>query len=137
MAGHAQLQFVMTECLKTQIRLTGAQILQLVFRWLILFYFYGMMEMSVNVTGEEKHMARSGLEPRTSRIPCEHSDHRASEPHGRPVTISLCLTRFVPESARDHAGTDPHWRTNVTGEKNAHGPTGTRKQDLSHAVRAL
>ena len=34
----------------------------------------------------KKHMARPGLEPRTSRIPCEHSNHWATEPHGRPVT---------------------------------------------------
>ena len=27
-----------------------------------------------NVTGEKKHMIWPGLEPRTSRIPCEHSD---------------------------------------------------------------
>ena len=25
--------------------------------------------------GRKKHMAQPGLEPRTSRIPCEHSDH--------------------------------------------------------------
>ena len=95
-------------------------------------------------------MARPGFEPRTSRIPCEHSDHWATEPHGRPVTISPCLIRFVPESARNHAGTDEsvslllaaRARThteppNVTGEEKAHGPTGIRTQDLSHTVRAL
>ena len=82
--------------------------------------------------------------------PCEHPDHRATEPHGRPATISPCLIRFVPESARNHAGTDEtiplplaaQARThteppNVTGEEKAHGPTGTRTQDLSHTVRAL
>ena len=45
-------------------------------------------------------MAQPGLEPRTSHILCEHSDHWANEPHGWPVTISPCLIRFVPESAR-------------------------------------
>ena len=35
----------------------------------------------------KKRIARPGLEPRTSRIPCELSDHWASEPHGRPVTF--------------------------------------------------
>ena len=45
-------------------------------------------------------------EPRTSRTPCEHSDHWATEPHGRPATMSPCLIRFVPESARNHAGTE-------------------------------
>ena len=86
----------------------------------------------------------TGLEPRTSRIPCEHSDHWATEPHGRPVTISPCLIRFVPESTRNHAGTDetvpstdPRWPSNVTGEEKAHGATGTWTQDLSHTVRAL
>ena len=44
--------------------------------------------------GRKKHMARPGLEPRTSRIPCEHSDHWATEPHGRSVTISPCLIRY-------------------------------------------
>ena len=39
--------------------------------------------------GRKKHMARPGLEPRTSRIPCEHSDHWATEPHGRPVTYGI------------------------------------------------
>ena len=100
--------------------------------------------------GRKKQMARQGLEHRTSRIPCEHSDHWATKPHGRPVTISPCLIRFVPESARNHAGTDEtvplllaaRARThteppNVTEEEKAHGPTGTRTQDLSHTVRAL
>ena len=54
--------------------------------------------------GRKKHMARPGLEPRTSLIPCEHSGHWATEPQSRPVTISPCLIRFVPESARNHAG---------------------------------
>ena len=100
--------------------------------------------------GRINHMARPGLEPRTSRIPCEHSDHWATEPHGLPVTISPCLIRFVPQSARNHAGTNEtvplllaararaHTEPpNVTGEEKAHGPTGTRTQDLSHTVRAL
>ena len=76
--------------------------------------------------------------------------NRATKPLGRPATISPCLNRFVPESARNHAGTDEtvplllaaRARThteppNVTGEEKAHGPTGTRTQDLSHTVRAL
>ena len=74
----------------------------------------------------------------------------ATEPHGRPATISPCLNRFVPESARNRAGTDETvplllvaraWThtepPNVTGEKKAHGPTGTRTQDLSQTVRYL
>ena len=32
--------------------------------------------------------------------------NRATKPLGRPATISPCLNRFVPESARNHAGTD-------------------------------
>ena len=95
--------------------------------------------------------ARPALEPRTSRRPCEHSDHYGNVLHVRPVTISLCLLiRFVPESARNHAGTDEtvplllaaRARThteppNVRGEEKAHGPTGTRTRDLSQTVRAL
>ena len=30
------------------------------------------------------HTARPGLKPRTSRRPCEHCDHWATKPHGRP-----------------------------------------------------
>ena len=56
--------------------------------------------------GEKKHMVRLGLEPRTYRMPWKHSDHWATELHGRPVTISPCLIRFVPESDQNCAGTD-------------------------------
>ena len=70
-------------------------------------------------------MAQPWLQPRTSRILCEHSDHWATQPHGRSVTITPCLMRFVPESSRNHAGrnrrdspfaarsqsTDAHWAT--------------------------
>ena len=64
----------------------------------------------------------------------------ATEPHGRPATISPCLNRFVPESARNRAGTDEtvpllaarartHTETpNATWEEKAYGPTGTRTQ---------
>ena len=100
--------------------------------------------------GTKKHMAWPGLEPRTSRRPYEHPDHWATEPHDRPVTISPFLIKFVPESARNHAGTDETvplllaaraWihtePPNVTGEEKEHGPTRTRTQDLSQSVRAL
>ena len=85
----------------------------------------------------KKHMAWLGLEPRTSRIPCEHSDHWVTEPHGRPVIISPCLIGFVPESARNNAGTDetvslllaakarPHTGHQMSqGRKKVHGPIG-------------
>ena len=49
-------------------------------------------------------MARPGLEPKVSRLLCEH--HLATEPHSQPVTISPCLNKFVPKSARNHAGTN-------------------------------
>ena len=51
-------------------------------------------------------MTRPEIEPRTSRIPCEHSDHSFTEPQCRPVTISPCFIGFVLESAQNHAGTD-------------------------------
>ena len=44
--------------------------------------------------GKKKHMARPGLEPRTSRRPCEQSDHWATKPHSRPVTLKFFATRF-------------------------------------------
>ena len=56
--------------------------------------------------GRKKHMDWPGLEPRTSRIPCGHSDHWATEPHSRLMTISPCLIRFIPESARNHPWRD-------------------------------
>ena len=135
-------------------------------------------------TGEENaHTARPGIKSTTSRIPCKHSDHWATERHGRPVKISPCLIRFTPKSAQNLVrqvspqndfffwsmglcfikqdpsqkkicfvgwlvgllGTDetvpllldPHWPPNATGEEKAHGPTGTRIQDLLHTVQAL
>ena len=93
--------------------------------------------------GRKKHMVQPGLEPRTSRIPCEHSDHWATEPHAWPVTISPCLIRFVPESSRNQQDSpfaahslsmDPYWPPNVTEQEKEHGPTGTGTQDLSHTV---
>ena len=88
--------------------------------------------------GGKTHMARLGLEPRTSRIPCKLSDHWATEPHGRPVTIPPCLIRFVPRICQEPCrnrrdspfaapspSTDPHWATKCHwGGKKAHGPTG-------------
>ena len=32
-----------------------------------------LIKQGENVTGEEKIVARPGLEPRASRLPCEHS----------------------------------------------------------------
>ena len=105
----------------------------------------------LNVTVEEKARPDRDSHPG----PLAHrasTDHWATEPHGRPVTISPCLMRFVPESARKHARTDEtvplllaaRARTHTEprnemslGRKKAHGLTGTRTQDLSHTVRAL
>ena len=59
-------------------------------------------------------MVRPGLEPRVSRLPCEHSttelpNHMIDRLHF-PL---LFLSRLVPESARNHAGTD---ETDFQGE---------------------
>ena len=97
--------------------------------------------------GRKMHMVQQGLEPRTSRIPCEHSDHWAAEPHGRPVTISRCLIRFdllgtMPEPTRRSlcCSQPKHGPTLATkcqrGGKSTC-PTGTRTQDLSHTVWEL
>ena len=98
----------------------------------------------------KKNVTRPGLEPRISRLPCEHSNRWATEPHDQPVTISPCLNRFVPESVRNHAGTDETvslllaaraWThtepPNVTGKEKERDSTGTRTQGLSLTVRAL
>ena len=78
--------------------------------------------------GRKQHMARPGLEPRTSR----RLSYRATR---STCDNFLCLIRFVPESARNHAGTDEtvplllaaraRTRTkppNVTGEKKSTWP---------------
>ena len=84
-------------------------------------------KLTLNISmsqGRKKHTARPGLEPRTCRIPCEHSDHWDTEPYGRPVTISLCLIKIRPRicselcrNRRDSPfaarspSTDPYWAT--------------------------
>ena len=77
---------------------------------------------------------------------------RALEPDDRPVTISLCLNRFVPESARNRLGTNKRlslcWlavraRThteppNATWGGGGGGVGGAQcPTDISHTVRAL
>ena len=56
--------------------------------------------------GRKQHMARPGLEPRPLAYRARTLANWATEPHCRPATISPCLNRFVPESARSRAGTD-------------------------------
>ena len=97
--------------------------------------------------GRKKHMARPGLEPRTSRTLCEHSDHWATEPHGRPVTISPCLIRFVPKSARNWQDSpfaarslsmDPHWATKChRGEKSTWSDRDSNPGPLAHRASTL
>ena len=97
----------------------------------------------------KKHMARPEFEPRISCILCEHSVNWATEPHGRPVTISPCLKdsspnllRTMPEPTKKSlcCSQPEHGPTLATkchrGGK-AHGPTMNRTKDLSHTVRAL
>ena len=71
-----------------------------------------------------------GLEPRTSRIPCEHSANRASI---LPTLFTFdsfhCLVRVVPESAQSYARTERETYKTV--------PPGTRIQDLLNTVWAL
>ena len=47
-----------------------------------------------------------------------------SHMHRRPVTISICLIRFIPESTRNHAGTD---ETVPLLPATKHGPTLSHK----------
>ena len=51
--------------------------------------------------------------------------------------LGTCRIRRDGPFAARSPSTDPHWPPNVTGEKRAHGPTGTRTQNFSHNVRAL
>ena len=105
---------------------------------LMIFIGFAVLRFSLKCMsqGRKKHMARRGLEPRTSRIPCEH--HWATEPHGRSVAIFYCLIRFVLESAQKHAETDETFPLllAITGKKKAHGPMGTRTQGLSHTIHS-
>ena len=70
-----------------------------------------------HVSGEKKTHDPTGT--RTSHIPCEHSDHWATEPHGRPVTIS------------------PHTGHQMSKGRKKHMARPGRTQDLSHTVRTL
>ena len=76
----------------------------------------------------KKNVARPGLEPRVSiTVLPSH-------------TFPACLIRFVPESARNHAGTDEtvsfRFQTGhqMSQGRNKRGPTGTGTQGLSLAV---
>ena len=99
---------------------------------------------------ETKNMALPGLEPRSSRLPSQHyatelSSHLVDQLHrSLHSPPPPCLIRIVPESSRNHAGTDETDQarahiepTNVTGEEKESGSTWTRTQCLSLTVRAL
>ena len=50
--------------------------------------------------GRKGHMAWLRLKSRTSRIPCEHSDHWATEPQGRPVCAWIAQSvKGYPDSS--------------------------------------
>ena len=68
----------------------------------MVFYHVRTSSLTPLSQGRKKHMTGT----RASHIPSEHSDHWDTEPHGRPMTISFCLIRFVLESARSHAETN-------------------------------
>ena len=48
--------------------------------------------------GRKKNMTRPGLEPKTSRIPCEHSCQLSYRATRSTCDNFPCLNRFVPES---------------------------------------
>ena len=61
-----------------------------------------------NVTGEETVYGSTGDSnggPLAYRARTQTTELK-SHTHRRPVTISICLIRFIPESTRNHAGTD-------------------------------
>ena len=61
-----------------------------------------------NVTGEETVYGPTGDSNRglLAHPARTQSAELKSHTHGRPVTISIRLIRFIPESTRNHAGTD-------------------------------
>ena len=65
MAGHAQLKFVMTECSKTQIRLTGLNCLHSSWSYIhcggCMEMFYHWTDMSGALTSERVHFTPSDL----------------------------------------------------------------------------
>ena len=76
----------------------------------------------INVTEEEKAHGPTG----TLTQELFHT-MRALEPDDRPVTISPCLNRCVPEPARNRAGTN-ETRLSLYCSQSEHGPT------LSHQM---
>ena len=61
-----------------------------------------------NVTGRETIYGPTGDSnrgPLAYRARTQTTELK-SHTHRRPVTISICLIRFIPESTRNHAGTD-------------------------------
>ena len=61
-----------------------------------------------NVTGEETVYSPTGASnrgPLAYRARTQTTELK-SHTHRRPLTISICLTRFIPESTRNHVGTD-------------------------------
>ena len=103
----------------------------------------------INVTEEEEAHGPTGTRTQElSRV------MRALEPDDRSVTISPCLNRYLPESARICAGTNEtrlslcclqsehgptlsHQMSRGRGRGEVQGPTGIRAENLSHTVPTL
>ena len=100
--------------------------------------------------GRKKNVARLGLEPRVSQLPCEHSttelpSHTIDQLHFPPayshIRPRICsepcrnrrdsLRLLLAARARTHS--EP---PNVTGVEKERGPTGTQTQGLDLAYRA-
>ena len=61
-----------------------------------------------NVTGEEKAYGPTGYSNRGPLAYCAttQTTELKSHTHRRPMQISICLIRFIPESTRNHVGID-------------------------------
>ena len=79
MAGHAQLKFVMTECSKTQIRLTG-----LILSWLLFLVI--MSTLSAN--DKIKHLCLVDMRGQLS------DDHNMSRSMTKPTKSPVCLAKI-------------------------------------------
>ena len=92
-----------------------------------------------NISGEDKAHGRPRLEPRTSRISCEHSDHWATEPHGRPVTDGIKYNTTLAKSQPFPSGRSPGYlkQSDQKGKQKSPGraTSRSRSQSLTQGIR--
>ena len=68
-------------------------------------WYANSFQFKAYVTGAEKECGPTRTLTQGLSLTMQALYHWATEPHDRPITISPYLIRFIPESARNHAGT--------------------------------